>query len=111
MLDLGEDEAIGWCDPKENVVRYFGISGGSEEVKLQLIRQIKALNGKVCENGSNFELTCTHLLCEKPEINLMVMSCIVSGKWLLGYSYIEESFKAGRFLVVMDKHLISISFN
>lgn len=112
MVNSEQLEVIGWRDPSEAIedtpkriakaknVPCFTISCTNEELKNTLIKQIHALQGQVCENFMKYDSSCTHFICEKPSRSERMLSCVAAGKWVLGLDYIQESFKAKRFLDV-----------
>lgn len=110
------NERVGWRDPTEmgnlvtprritNIMKYrdtpvFSISCSSDEVKLHTLDQIKKLGGKICENILNYDKSCTHMVCERPNRGEKIFSCIAAGKWVLSLDYIKDSVAAGHFLDV-----------
>lgn len=72
----------------------------SSAIDIELKNKIEALGGTVCEESAQFDPTCTHLICSKPNQSEKTLSVIASGRWLLCPAYVEESFKAGHFLNV-----------
>lgn len=103
-------EIVGWGDPDERrsnngTMRfrgtpYFSISLSNEPQKIRFLEQIRKLNGRVCENLTNYDKMCTHLLCDRPNRGEKTCCCIAAGKWVLSTAYIEKSIEAGRFLDV-----------
>lgn len=116
MINSEQHEVIGWRDPSEFVedtpkrkskpdnTPYFSISCSSDEARSKIIKQIIALNGKVCENLMKYDSKCTHFVCEKPSRSEKMLSCVAAGKWVLGLSYIQESYEAKRFLNVSQSN-------
>lgn len=114
MTSTEQHEVIGWRDPSEAVEdtpkrnakfkkqHCFSISCTSDDVKNKLIKQINTLNGKVCEDLIKYDSACSHFVCEKPSRSEKMLSCVASGKWVLGLNYIQKSFEANRFLDVSD---------
>lgn len=115
IINTEQHEVIGWRDPSEVVedtpkrnprpknVPCFSISCTSDDVKNQIVKQIQALKGKVCDNLIKYDSACTHFVCEKPSRSEKMLSCVSAGKWVLGLSYIQKSFEANQFLNV--RHL------
>lgn len=115
MINTEQHEVIGWRDPSEMVedtpkrnvkvksVPCFSISCASDELKNLLIKKIMALNGKVCANLFKYDSKCTHFICERPTRSEKMMSCVASGKWVLGLSYIDKSYESNRFLDVSNR--------
>jgi len=60
---------------------------------------VDSLGGKVIQ-GTHFQPEMTHLVIDKPARNEKLLASIASGKWILHTSYIEDSYKAGKFLEV-----------
>ncbi|ALC49297.1 mus101 [Drosophila busckii] len=109
------EDVVGWRDPAEARrqssnsggsprMRYpgtpcFSISSSEDEPKrLQLIERINALGGKVCQQLGNYDASCTHLLCERPNRGEKMLGCIAAGKWVLNIEYIEACHARGAFL-------------
>lgn len=108
-------EIVGWRDPSEIILSSsskkkdgmkfigtpcFSISCANDEIKLKIISQIKMLKGRVCDNLINYDKSCTHFLCERPNRAEKTYCCISAGKWVLGIDYIQKSIDAGYFLDV-----------
>lgn len=82
------------------------MSGIAEDsTRLHMIKQIEQLGGLVSDL-SNYDPSCTHLLCTKPARNEKSLSCMAAGKWVLHVSYLKKSVEAGKFLDVSVKNLI-----
>lgn len=112
MVSTVQHEVIGWRDPSEVIEDTpkrnskpknqpcFSISCSNDDIKNRIIKQIIAINGKVCEDLVKYDSACTHFLCEKPSRSEKMLSCVASGKWVLGLSYIQKSYEANHFLDV-----------
>ncbi|EDW65947.1 DNA topoisomerase 2-binding protein 1 [Drosophila virilis] len=114
-LTAGED-IVGWRDPAEfnggkrssdadsPRMRYqgtpcFSISCGDDEQKrMLLMERIRLLGGQICQNLSNYDAACTHLLCERPNRGEKLLGCMAAGKWVLNINYIEDCHARGAFL-------------
>lgn len=114
-MTAGED-IVGWRDPAEfNLGKRssdgessrmiyqgtpcFSIScGDDEEKRMLLMERIRLLGGQICQNLSNYDPACTHLLCERPNRGEKLLGCMAAGKWVLNISYIEECHARGVFL-------------
>lgn len=110
------EDMVGWRDPAEfnrgkrssngesSRMLYqgtpcFSISCGDDEDKrLLLMERIRLLGGQICQNLSNYDPACTHLLCERPNRGEKLLGCMAAGKWVLNISYIEECHSRGVFL-------------
>lgn len=113
-MNTEQVEVIGWRDPSETVedtpkrnakaksTPFFMISCYNDDIRAQIINQINALKGKVCENLAKYDSACTHFICEKPSRSEKMLSCVAAGKWVLGMSYIQKSYEANYFLDVSD---------
>lgn len=53
---------------------------------------------QVCDNLINYDPTCTHFICERPNRGEKMLGCISSGTWALSIKYIEECSAKGAFL-------------
>nr|AAG27544.1 BRCT-domain protein MUS101 [Drosophila melanogaster] len=113
---LGTEDMVDWRDPAEfnaakrrssggsPKMQYAGIPcfsiscGDDDEKRAELIARITQLGGKVCENLVNYDDSCTHLLCERPNRGEKMLACIAAGKWILNIQYIEQSHARGDFL-------------
>lgn len=113
MPNSEQHEIIGWREPCENVAtvnqlagtkksrtKCFSISCMSDGLQEHIIKKIRELKGEVCQNLLKYDSECTHLVVEKLGSSEKVLSCISSGKWILGLEYIEKSWEAGHFLDV-----------
>ncbi|KAH8295543.1 hypothetical protein KR044_004903, partial [Drosophila immigrans] len=77
----------------------FSISSSDDdERRQQLIERIRGLGGTVCQNLTNYDPECTHLLCERPNRGEKLLGCMAAGKWILNIQYIEECHARGVFL-------------
>lgn len=109
------EERVGWREPSDislvtprrptNAMKYrgtpvFSISCSPDEMKIKILDQIKGLGGRICENILNYDRSCTHLVCEKPNRGEKIFGCIAAGKWVLCLDYIRDSVDAGHFLNV-----------
>ncbi|EDW48793.1 GM17634, partial [Drosophila sechellia] len=113
---LGTEDMVDWRDPAEFNAAKRRSSGGSpkmqhagipcfsiscgddDEKRAELIARITQLGGKVCENLVNYDDSCTHLLCERPNRGEKMLACIAAGKWILNIQYIDQSHARGGFL-------------
>ncbi|XP_030379204.1 DNA topoisomerase 2-binding protein 1 [Scaptodrosophila lebanonensis] len=111
---LGTEEAVGWRDPAEfNAAKRrstgsprmqhkgtpcFSISSSDDEQKAELIEKIRKLGGEVCSNLINYDASCTHFICERPNRGEKMLGCMAAGKWVLYTKYIEESELRGAFI-------------
>lgn len=94
MINSEQHEVIGWRDPSEIIedtpkrnakpktTPCFSMTCANDEMRNQIIAQIIALKGKVCENLLKYDSTCTHFVCDKPKRSDKLMSCVAAGKWV-----------------------------
>ncbi|XP_023021117.2 mutagen-sensitive 101 isoform X1 [Leptinotarsa decemlineata] len=92
---------VGWDfteqeEPRKQI-RKFAISGVADDVKANIVKQLENLGAQV-SNLTNYDPTCTHLLCPKPARNEKSLSCMAAGKWVVHTSYLEKCVQAGHFL-------------
>lgn len=73
-----------------------------------MIQQIERLGGEVSDL-SNYDPSCTHLLCAKPARNEKSLSCMAAGKWVLHTSYLKKSLEAGQFVDVSKNINVELS--
>lgn len=128
MVASEQHEVIGWRDPSEVVedtpkrpstknsrpstkTSCFSISCTNDDLKNKIIKQIKELGGKVCENLVKYDSACTHFVCEKPSRSEKMLSCVAAGKWVLSLSYIQKSHDAKRFLNVSVRKCKHFNFH
>ncbi|KAH8273307.1 hypothetical protein KR018_010550, partial [Drosophila ironensis] len=115
---LGTEDMVEWRDPGEfNAAKRrssnnagsprmqhqgapcFSIScGDDDEKRAEIIERIAQLGGKLCENMVNYDDTCTHLVCERPNRGEKVLACMAAGKWILNIQYISQCHVHGHFL-------------
>lgn len=110
MVNTEQHEVIGWRDPSEVIdtpkcnqrtnTPCFSISCMTDDVRSKIMKQIQALNGKLCDNLQRYDSACTHFVCEKPSRSEKMFSCVAAGKWVLSLRYVEKSFEAKQFLDV-----------
>lgn len=80
--------------------KVFSLSGIADDAtRFNMVNQIEQLGGLVSDL-SNYDPSCTHLLCSKPARNEKSLSCMAAGKWVLHISYLKKSVEAERFLNV-----------
>ncbi|EDV99778.1 DNA topoisomerase 2-binding protein 1-A [Drosophila grimshawi] len=113
----GSEEMVGWRDPADfngarrstdvtdlSLMRHqgtpcFSIScSDDEEKRILLMERIRMLGGQICQNLSNYDPACTHLLCEHPNRGEKLLGCMAAGKWVLHISYIDQCHARGVFL-------------
>lgn len=81
-------------------MKTFSLSGiGDETTRSNMVKQIEQLGGLVSDL-TNYDPSCTHLLCSKPARNEKSLSCMAAGNWVLHISYLEKSLESGYFLDV-----------
>lgn len=68
-------------------------------MRQEIVKQLKSLSVVVSEL-SDYDPSCTHLVCPKPARNEKTLACIAAGKWILHTSYVTESYKAKKLLDV-----------
>ncbi|XP_017055686.1 DNA topoisomerase 2-binding protein 1 [Drosophila ficusphila] len=112
---LNTEDMVDWRDPAEfhaakrrssgaspkmqyRGIPCFSISCSDDEKRAELIERINQLGGKLCENLVNYDPSCTHLLCERPNRGEKMLACIAGGKWILNLQYIEQCHARGSFL-------------
>ncbi|XP_068139660.1 DNA topoisomerase 2-binding protein 1 [Drosophila tropicalis] len=112
-----EDNMVEWRDPAEfnankqrrssmsssstiaPTLHRFSIScGADDDQRNQLMDRIRNLGGEICENLVNYDPTCTHLICERPNRGEKMLGCLAAGKWILHIQYIDHCHAAGKFL-------------
>ncbi|XP_011691670.1 PREDICTED: DNA topoisomerase 2-binding protein 1 isoform X2 [Wasmannia auropunctata] len=81
------------CEPP--TTRKFMLSGIKEKNACE--QMIKDLGGDVSAEA-NFDNTSTHLLCMRLSRNEKMLGSIAAGKWVLHYSYLQDSEREGEFL-------------
>lgn len=70
----------------------------SFQVRQTICSQILSLKGQFCQPDIDYNVTCTHVVCEKPSRSQRIYSAIAAGKWMLSMKYISDSMEAGYFL-------------
>lgn len=103
---VGKDEKLRYESSNGNLNKsmeanlFFQTSGVSSELHDSMARMIKELKGQVTLTNEKYDPRCTHLICGKVGRVQKVLCALAAGKWLVSSQYIEDSFKAKRFLKV-----------
>ncbi|KAJ3334354.1 DNA topoisomerase 2-binding protein 1 [Blyttiomyces sp. JEL0837] len=75
----------------------FLMTGQPKEERAIIAENIRRLGGRVVETD-NWDKSCTHLICHKPQRNEKCLAALATGTWILPSEYITESAKSGYFL-------------
>ncbi|XP_052869521.1 DNA topoisomerase 2-binding protein 1 [Anopheles cruzii] len=84
---------------KHNGTPVFTISNvQNDENRVELAKQIEALNGRLAADVNRYDPTCTHIVCGMPNRGEKILAGIAAGKWLLSTKYLQDSYQKGHFL-------------
>ncbi|XP_058451555.1 DNA topoisomerase 2-binding protein 1-A [Malaya genurostris] len=105
---------VGWREPKDfgdrfnnddckDRMTYAGtpvvlISGVNDQQRPDLMEKVQQLGGELSTRPTEYDPSCTHIVCGKPNRGEKILSGIAAGKWLLCTKYLHDSCKAGYFL-------------
>ncbi|KAG1701352.1 DNA topoisomerase 2-binding protein 1-A [Nymphon striatum] len=84
-------------EPLQSHMKYFILSGFSEEEKVKYCEIISQLEGTFIDT-ENFDRKATHLIANKPSKSEKFLASIAAGLWILCPTYLEQSIKEGKFL-------------
>ncbi|GIY02565.1 DNA topoisomerase 2-binding protein 1-A [Caerostris darwini] len=82
-------------------VRKFMFTNIPDPKKIKFIEIIKELGGEVSDEKA-FDITCTHLILEKPIKNEKLLSSVASGKWVLHSQYLTACESQKKFIPEED---------
>ncbi|GIY17018.1 DNA topoisomerase 2-binding protein 1-A [Caerostris extrusa] len=82
-------------------VRKFMFTNIPDPKKIKFIEIIKELGGEVSDEKA-FDITCTHLILEKPIKNEKLLSSVASGKWVLHSQYLTACENQKKFIAEED---------
>ncbi|XP_067928682.1 DNA topoisomerase 2-binding protein 1-like [Watersipora subatra] len=82
--------------------KVFQFSGFSNEVRDEMAEKLNSLGAQTLV-ASNFDVTCTHVILNKPQRNEKYLCALVKGLWVLHQSYVQACVQAGC-LISEDRH-------
>lgn len=74
--------------------------GSMSDDKFQQYREVVTKLGGALSYSQTRDPLITHLVTMNPSCSEVTLTCIVSGKWILMTTYLDDSLKAGYFLEV-----------
>jgi len=97
--DLGSMTAAFDMESIVKPKKVFTITSGIDENKAK--EKIESL-GAILDNNISVDNLPTHVIASKVSRSEKMLLCIASGRWILHTTYLEDSFKAGKWLQESD---------